>query len=273
MQTATLLKRCASGLNTDTIDNSDSNLLEEWNNEIAERVSTLTQKFISTPLTNWEALILQHPAYQHTWYDFISEDISLNEMAAFLLENKHYPVFLSLLEKIKTVQICEDGVAAVEENIADEHQPEPHAELMQRLMQAVHARVNSALVLLEYPTLIDRTLVFYYGYYCEPWHLVGSVFATERMGTRRVICMDKGLRRLGLNDHELAFTIIHSECDDHHASDWLERVVIPSVELNPRILNTIAEGIASCLETSNDYLNYLSNRVKDHRARTTMETA
>src|SRR5262249_46147261 len=157
------------------------------------------------------------------------------------------PAFLRLLQRIVKVQTCAGAVSAIAENIADEYKPEPHAALMRRLMHAVRARARHDLPLAEYPSIVDRTLVFYYGYYCNAWHLVGSVFATERMGTRRVICMDKGLRRLGLSDDELVFTSIHSQCDEHHASDWLERVIVPSVALDDSLRRPIAEGIASCL--------------------------
>ena len=186
-------------------------------------------------------------------------------MAVFLLENRHYPVFLHLLEAIRGVQIYEDGRKAVEENIADEHEPVPHADLMRRMMEAVRSRAREKLELASYPALADRTLVFYYGYFRDPWHLVGSVFATERMGTRRVRCMDRALRRLGLSDHELAFTTTHSECDDHHATDWLVRVIVPSIERQPEVRESIARGIAECLDTSRRYLDFVFRRAVDDR--------
>jgi hypothetical protein len=154
----------------------------------------------------------------------------------------------------------------VQENIADEREPVPHAGLMRRLMEAVRHRARPDLELTAHPTLVDRTLAFYYGYYCDAWHLVGSVFATERMATRRVSCMDEGLRRLGFDDHARAFTITHSECDDHHARDWLERVIVPSIERNEPLRAPIAKGIAACLDTSEQYLDSLMNRVIVGRA-------
>jgi Iron-containing redox enzyme len=266
MQTADLLKRCAEKLAVEQLGTADLDLLEQWNGRVRRHSSELTERFVAAPLADWEELIVQHDAHRHAWYDFFSHDITIDEAAAFLLENKNYPAFLRLLEKIAEVQICAEAVDAIAANIADEHEPEPHAELMRRLMQAVRARARHDLALAEYPSLVDRTLVFYYGYYCNPWHLVGSVFATECMGTRRVVCMDQGLRRLGLSGHELAFTIIHSQCDDHHASDWLERVIIPTVALQPGLRRSIAEGIATCLVTSSDYLSFLLRRVTFERA-------
>ena len=255
MQTEQLLKRCAENQQAASLAEADIADLRRWNSDIDESSRQLTVQLLLSPMTDWENIITEHQAHQHPWYDYVADQATINDMARFLLENSDYPVFLNLLKAIQQVQFTADGAAAVSENIVDEHQPEPHAELMRRMMQAVKSRASNSLYLGSYPSLINRTLVFYYGYYCEPWHLVGSVFATERMGTRRVICMDRGLRRLGLSDHDLAFTIIHSECDEHHAADGLERVSMPSVKRQHDLKANIARGIASCLQTSKQYLD------------------
>ena len=91
------------------------------------------------------------------------------------------------------------------------------------------------------------------------------MFATERLGTRRVICMGDGLKRLGLTEHERMFTTIHAQCDDHHAGDWLERVILPSTIADEDLRERIASGVVACLETSRDYLDYLSNRAISER--------
>src|SRR5262245_10248380 len=266
MQIADLLQRCADKLAGEQLDAADLDLLEQRNSRIRWLATETIEQFVAAPLADWESLITEHAAHRHVWYDFFRDDITIDEAATFLLENRNYPAFLNLLQKIAEVQICKEAVAAIAENIADEHEPEPHVQLMRRLMQAVRARARQDLTLLQHPTLVERTLVFYYGFYCNPWHLVGSVFATESMGTRRVVRMDQGLRRLGLRSHELAFTTIHSQCDDHHASDWLEQVITPSVVRQPGLRRAIAEGVATCLVTSNDYLTFLLKRVALERA-------
>src|SRR5262249_51128039 len=222
--------------------------LESWCSQPCER-SRSTEDFLSAAPAEGESLILAHPAHHHAWYGFIKEEITTDELAQFLLENCHYPTFLRLLGAIEAVQICEDGRRAVQENIADEQEPVPHAGLMRRLMEAVRHRARPDLELAVYPTVVDRPLVFYYGYYCDAWHLVGSVFATERMATRRVSCMDEGLRRLGFDEDTRAFTITHSECDDHHARDWLERVIVPHIERGESLRCTIAKGSSGLPDT------------------------
>lgn len=260
MEYDNLLVNCGFTHLDGKLESADKMQLLRWNRNVQRSCLPLSSQFLNTPLQYWDDLICAQRAHTHPWYDFISKEISINQMAEFLLENKHYPVFLKLLEVIRDAQFCNSAIAAVQENIEDEHQPEPHAELMKRLMIAVKERASDKIKLKSSTTLIDRTLVFYYGLYHQPWHLVGSVFATERMGTRRVQHMHMGLKRLGLTDHELAFTIVHAECDDHHAGEWLDKVIIPSVEKSPQLKKMLARGVAECLQTSELYLDYAMER-------------
>jgi hypothetical protein len=265
MDLVSLLERSADNLKSGRVNAMDQTLLRRWNAGLEHETDTFATRLAGTATTDWDNVVTAHEAHRHYWYDFVRDEITIDEMAGFLLENRHYPAFLSLLEKIRVAQFLDEARAAIDENIADEQTPEPHAELMRRLMMAVKQRARPDLFLEQHPALIDRTLVFYYGYFCDPWHLVGSVFATERLGTRRVICMGKALERLGLSAHERMFTTIHADCDDHHAGDWLERVILPSIAFDDRVRPRIAAGIAACLETSHAYLDFLSNRAINGR--------
>jgi hypothetical protein len=265
MNFVSLLERCATNLKESRVDAMDRTLLRRWNAGLEHETDSLAMRLAATGAPDWEAAVTAHEAHRHYWYDFVEDEITIDEMAGFLLENGHHPSFLALLERIRDAQFLDDARAAIDENIADEQRPEPHAELMRRLMMAVKRRARPDIPLTLPPALVDRTLVFYYGYFCDPWHLVGSVFATERMGTRRVICMGRGLERLGLSEHERMFTTIHAECDDHHADDWLERVILPSIAHDDGVGPRIAAGVAACLETSQAYLDFLSNRAINDR--------
>ena len=61
--------------------------------------------FAAAAPPEWEQMVLEHPAHQHAWYDYIENGVTLDEVATFLLENRHYPVFLRLLESIRAAQI------------------------------------------------------------------------------------------------------------------------------------------------------------------------
>ena len=260
-QTGELLANCAAQQGSHLTD-ADETLLARWHEQVFPAPVDFFFHLSTADAMQWDQLIAEHRAHNHPWYDFIVDQLDVDNMASFLLENKHYPEFLVLLKKILQVQLSADAVAAVQENIDDEFQPEPHAELMRKLMVAVRTRAEQPILLDSYAQLIDRTLVFYYGYYLQPWHLVGSLFATEHMGTHRVICMKKGLQRMGLTSDELAFTTVHSECDEHHADDWLQRVIVPTIVQRPELKTQIAAGIAECLETSACYLDFVLHRAQ-----------
>ena len=256
-----LLKTCSQQQGS-VLATATAQTLASWHQQTFTRPSAFLSHLLVTNPLQWDEAISSHPAHIHQWYNFISDTIDIDNMASFLLENAYYPTFMVLLEKILDVQFIEAARNAVQENIDDEFQPEPHAQLMRKLMMAVKKRAAEPVILDTYSELNNRTLIFYHGYYLEPWHLVGSLFATEQMGTHRVICMKKGLQRMGLSADELEFTTVHSECDEHHADDWLQRVIVPSINARPTLLPTIAAGIAECLDTSAVYLDYLLKRAQ-----------
>ena len=86
------------------------------------------------------------------------------------------------------------------------------------------------------------------------------------MGQYRMIKMGVGLERLGFSPADLEFIRVHISCDEDHAQEWGDSVIVPSVRLNPALRIPIAEGIAACLETSARYLDDLSERAFDNSA-------
>ncbi len=265
---ADLLRACVERMRS-RLDAREESALRSWAEETGQRAAPLVSVLLAGGETEWERLILTHRAHRHAWYEELAHRVSIREFAAFLLENWAFPAFLPLLKRIRQAQICAEGRAAIRRNLEDEETPVPHAELMRRLVGAVKAKAGDGVRLEAYLSLVDRTLVFYYGYYCDPWHLVGSLYATEVMAYHRVTHMGVGLVRLGIEPADLEFIRIHSVCDEDHARDWREGVIAPSVRIRPRVRVSIAEGIATCLETSARYLDDLVARA--HRGRRAAE--
>src|SRR6266545_2813098 len=261
MDESYLLQSCAQRLGS-PLDGRERRQLEGWWKGKREEAALLADKLMARGESAWTEEILKHRAHRHPWYEELAHDVSLEAFAAFLLENRAFPAFLPLVERALEAQISEEGRAAVIRNINDEQVPVPHTELMRRMMGAIKARVGDGIHLESFPSLVDRTLVFYYGYYCDSWHLIGSLYATEAMAQYRMSCMGQGLRRLGFQPADLEFIDVHLNCDDDHASDWSDGVVRPSIGLNPDLRAPIAQGIASCLETSARYLDDLSLRAR-----------
>jgi hypothetical protein len=254
-----LLIKCVSRIESQ-LDQNDDLSLRQWREKERGRWKALTEALLSLPEDDWESIIIDHRAHRHPWYEQLAYEVSLREYATFFLENWALPSFLTMVERTLDAQICDEGRKAILRNIEDEQAPVPHADLMRRLIIALKKKAGDGLKLETYPSLIDRTLIFHYGYFIDPWHLVGSLFATEVMAYHRMAHMKLGLERLGFDEHEIEFIHIHLTCDEHHARDWRAGVIVPSIRLRPQLRRPIAEGIAACLETSASYLDDLGRR-------------
>ena len=263
-QTA-LLDLCANNMDSGQLPTAGETALQGWWKLESARAKPLVEELMSRPATEWTEAILEHRAHRHPWYDALAKEATLEEFAMFMLENRRFPAFLPLAQRVLKAQICDEARDALQRNIDDEQVPVPHAELMGRLMGALKARAGEGLRLEEYPSLVDRTLVFYYGYYLDVWSLIGSLYVTEAVAFHRLQGMNTGLQRLGLHGQELEFIRIHMTCDENHARDWSDGVVKPTLDLDPSVRCSIAEGIAVCLETSAQYLDRQVQRLNERR--------
>jgi Iron-containing redox enzyme len=263
---STLLLRCAEGMVNGRLADADMQSLRHWWKPHRERAELLVEWLMDHSIEEWSDAILHHRSHRHPWYDWLATQVTLREFATFMLENRYFPSFLLLVERVLEAQICDAAREALRRNIADERLPVPHVDLMRRLMLALRTRAGDGLPLDSYPSLADRTLILHYGYYCDPWCLVGALFMIETMALHRMQKMDLGLRRLGLDEHELEFVSIHLTCDEDHAREWSECVIRPTVELQPHRRLAIAEGIAVSLETMEHYLDDLMRRASGHRS-------
>src|SRR5262245_13272504 len=260
-----LLDLCWKNMESGQLDTVGETALRGWWKLERERVDPLVKALMFRSATEWTEAILEHRAHRHPWYDALATEVTLEEFATFMLENRRFPTFLPLAQRALKAQICDEARAALQRNIDDEQVPVPHAELMGRLMGALKARAGAGLRLEEYPSLVDRTLVFYYGYYLDVWSLIGSLYVTEAVAFHRLQGMNTGLQRLGLHAQELEFIRIHMTCDENHARDWSDGVVGPTLNLDPSVRSSIAEGIAVCLETSAQYLDRQVQRLNERR--------
>jgi len=249
-----LLLMCVSRLGS-RLDRNEYLSLRQWWEKNRVRWKALTEVLLSHAEYNWESIIIDHQAHRHPWYEQLATEASLRDCATFFLENSVLPSFISMVERTLDVQICDEGQQAIRRNLADEQVPVSHADLMQRLIHALKKKAGDDLKLETYSSLLDRTLIFHYGYFVDPWHLVGLLFATEVMANHRLSHIKRGLERLGFDEYEIEFINIQLTCDKHHTRGWREGVILPSTRLSPQLRKPIAEGIAACLVTSASYLD------------------
>jgi hypothetical protein len=263
---AALLDLCWNNFESGQLDTIGETALRGWWKLERGRADPLVEALMSRRSTEWAEAILEHRAHRHPWYGALATEVTLEEFATFMLENRRFPMFLPLARRALNAQICDEARAALTRNIHDEQVPVPHAELMGRVMGALQTRVGEGLRLDVYPSLVNRTLVFYYGYYLDAWCLIGSLYVTEAVAFHRLQGMNIGLKRLGLNAREREFFRIHMTCDEDHARDWSDAVIGPTLDLDPSLRIRIAEGIAVCLETSARYLDGQVQRLNERGA-------
>src|SRR5215475_1742928 len=260
-----LLHACVRGMGSQLSLREEAALRRWWTIQ-HWRSHPLAMELLARREPAWTDAVLQHRAHRHAFFDGLAEHADVPEFARFLLENWALPPFLRLVERALQAQICDVSRAALMRNIRDELLPTAHPELMRTLMMAIKERAGPGLSLDLGQSLIDRTLIFHYGYYCDAWNLVGALFATEMMGQHRMARMGAGLTRLGFRPSELEFIRVHIECDEGHARDWMESVLVPSIRTSPELCARIVGGIAACLVTSGRYLDDLCHRAVQRRA-------
>src|SRR5215813_1119054 len=183
---AALLNLCLNNMESGQLDTVGETALRDWWKLERERADPLVEALMSRPATEWTEAILEHSAHRHAWYDALAKEVTLEEFATFMLENHRFPAFLPLAQRALKAQICDKARDALQRNIDDEQVPVPHAELMGRLMVALKGRAGEGLRLQAYPSLVNRTLVFYYGYYLDVWSRVGSLYVTEAVAFHRL---------------------------------------------------------------------------------------
>jgi hypothetical protein len=163
-------------------------------------------------------------------------------------------------------QICGQARAVLQRRV-DDAQLLPQAELIAGVLDAVTARVGEAVLLEVYPSLVNRTLVFYYGYYLNVWALVGALFVTEVVCPHRAQRLHLGLRRLGLDARALAeVRHVHAHGLDDRAREWSDGVIGATLRVDSSARRSIVDGIAVCLETSAQYLDWQIQRLKVWRS-------
>ena len=96
-----LLERCAANHRSGHVSAVVQTLLRQWNAESERHTDGFALRLLDTDARHWDEVVTGHDAHRHYWYDFVQDEITIDEMAVFLLENVHYPSFLKMLERIR----------------------------------------------------------------------------------------------------------------------------------------------------------------------------
>jgi hypothetical protein len=71
---------------------------------------------------------------------------------------------------------------------------------------------------------------------------VGALGVVELTAPTRVVCVDRGLKRLGRSPEQRKYFALHAHLDVEHSAAWNAEAIAPLVEENPACAPLIAEG-------------------------------
>ena len=80
------------------------------------------------------------------------------------------------------------------------------------------------------------------------YHSIGALGVIELTAPSRAVCVNEGLRRLGVAGHVRKYFALHATLDVKHSEAWNREVIGPLVSERPEVAVAIAEGALMRLE-------------------------
>jgi pyrroloquinoline quinone (PQQ) biosynthesis protein C len=212
----------------------------------------------------------QHRLARHPFFDFVEHHATRADLRRFFLSDSAVVLRFFDLLVLSLVGADDDVRGELMDNLCDE--------MGQRDQEARHNRLF--LRLLRYVGISDaegaafvRDFHHHAGAACLAGHnlylmlgsqrsnhlrSLGCLGSAELMDAAQYAKIVRGCRRLGWDDSEgMAYYISHAEADLAHGLGWLERVLMPLVNKDPRAAREFLLGTAFRLETAAQYYDSL----------------
>lgn len=236
------------------------NSLKTWWTQKSIECASLRSLVENETPENWISLLSHQSCADHPWYSYLEAHAPIHSYQDFFTEESKMPAFIPLLNRCLLSSTCVESAKAIAGNLYDEIYPELHSKLFKNMLGAIgELSLNPE----DYSEeLTDTNLTYFYGYYCDVDFLVGALLATEFLVPNRTKAMQKGLDRLGIDRSSTVFLKIHSDCDEHHALDWLNSFVLPELQQSIDRKSSFSQGIACRILTSNKYLDFKFSGIK-----------
>ncbi len=212
----------------------------------------------------------QHRLASHPFFDFLEHRATRADLRRFFLSDSAVVLRFFDLLVLSLVGADDDVRAELLDNLSDEmgqRDPEArHNRLFLRLLRYVgisdaegadfvrnfHRHVSAA-------CLAGHNLYLMLGTQ-RANHLrsLGCLGSAELMDAAQYAKIVRGCQRVGWGDSEgLAYYVSHAEADLAHGLGWLERVLMPLVQKDPRAAREFLLGTAFRLETAAQYYDVL----------------
>lgn len=195
---------------------------------------------------NWfESLAAVGPGQQHTLFDWLAHDASLQEMSWFLTQEAAGEAGFDDLLAYTQVKLPVQAKPECAPNYWDEmghgKQSAMHGQMLDRIVQQldlqprIETTVWQALALSN--TMIGLATTRRYT-----WQSIGALGVIELTAPNRVRQVSVGLKRLGLSREMRAYFDLHAALDVSHSRAWVREIIRPLVDADPTCAAHIAEG-------------------------------
>lgn len=252
MHPAALLETCAECVAWGQLPDPGREILCAWRETIGAPFAHWAECFLQLPASAWASTIERDAAYTHPWHAFLAHLSPREQLIDFLQEMERFPDLRVLLPLPLEVELSESGRCSV---LRSREHDAPQA----RDPRAGRAARGPSLLSLP---LAESLAVVYYGYYCDPWHLVGSAFAASRLAPMRAASLESAIERIasealagpGLRSAVRTLALLDVRLGFAEV-DWLEDIIGPAIELDPRVRRSVGLGIAAELRTTHRLLD------------------
>jgi pyrroloquinoline quinone (PQQ) biosynthesis protein C len=212
----------------------------------------------------------QHRLSRHPFFDFVEHRATRTDLRRFFLSDSAVVLrFFDLL--VLSLVGADDSVRAeLMENLWDEMgQRDPqarHNRLFLRLLRYVGiSDAEGTAFVRDFHLHADAACLAGHNLYLmlgtqRGNHLrsLGCLGSAELMDAAQYAKIVRGCRRVGWDDGEgMAYYVSHAEADLAHGLGWLEKVLMPLVQKDPRAAREFLLGTAFRLETASQYYDSL----------------
>lgn len=210
-----------------------------------------------------KGLISDHPASVHRFYrEHLREHATVQDMRVFLAQETTLdPRFDDILAMLQLGTSGEEKME-IAKNYFDEmgngNPAEVHTHLFSKALQALDITPEfiGASLLPESRVSGNLSACLALG----PRHhfkALGYFGVTEYLAPRRFKDLVAGWRRLRLPESGIVYHDLHIRIDAVHGLAWMQKVILPMVDQDPRVRREIAMGALIRLNSSQRYLDSL----------------
>lgn len=193
----------------------------------------------------FEALKDTGPGQNDALFPWLAESAPLESMRWFLQQEVAGEAGFDDLVAMTQVKLPKVPKLELARNYWDEmgqgHAGGMHGPMLEHLAMALNLDPSSDDIVPE-SLALGNLMVALAMNRCYAYHSVGALGVIELTAPGRAVCVNRGLKRLGLGGDVRRYFALHATLDVKHSEAWNREVLRPLVAENPDVAVAIAEG-------------------------------